>query len=323
VTTTVAFPAPQYQKVKVIQEATSSVFFGGILNLFVPGAFDGFDVSASAVASRISTVSGTPLAVYVHELCGAPTGNKGLIAGGDNMRIEGGIHVNGHLEIKNPGFVSVGRATIYRPPPQGGSPSGPTQGSGCKTLDKDDSKYCTGCSSGAVTNPEHGPYRDWATPYHTEAIVKSMVPACTHTINGDVTVSASFSDTRVYCLPADKKFTLAGNTSGRLTVIAGTIEVGGSGTLTPASNDHPVLFYATGASTSEKIVLNPSGAYNWNGYIIARKAGIKINASSVTSPLNGLLEAEWIEVNGPNFRMLGTFPDSSAGNQFGAVVLDE
>ena len=43
----------------------------------------------------------------------------------------------------------------------------------------------------------------------------------------------------------------------------------------------------------------------------------------MTSPFNGLLEAEWILVNGENFTMLGTFPDSSEGPMFGAVALEE
>jgi hypothetical protein len=43
----------------------------------------------------------------------------------------------------------------------------------------------------------------------------------------------------------------------------------------------------------------------------------------VTSPFNGLLEAEWMIVNGENFTMLGTFPDSSEGPISGAVVLEE
>jgi hypothetical protein len=135
VTTTVEFPNPQFQKIRVKQDATSPVFFAGILGL------DGIDVSAKATASKTSTASGTPLAVYVHELCG----NKGFISGGLNMTIEGGIHVNGHLEIKNAGFESLGPATVFRPPaPE--SPTPPSQPVTCKTLDQDadpgKSTYC-------------------------------------------------------------------------------------------------------------------------------------------------------------------------------------
>jgi Flp pilus assembly protein TadG len=326
VTTTVSFPAPTGSKVKVTETATSRVFFAGLFG------FDGFDVSASAVASKSSTTTGTPLAVYVHELCGAPTGNKGLISGGLNMRIEGGIHVNGHLEIKNAGFVSVGRATVYRPPPQGTSPSGPPQGPGCKTVDQSDSTYCTGCSGGAVTSPENAAYRDWATPYHTAAHVNNPAfggVACTHTVANDVKLENEvIPDARVYCLPADKKFTIAGNVTGpaggpaAVTAVAGFIEVGGTGKLKPYSDAVPVLFYSTNtAGTAVK--MNPSAAYDWTGYIINRLGGIVVNAAGVTSPFNGLLEAEWIEINGENFRMLGTFPDSSDGPMFGAVLLEE
>jgi hypothetical protein len=326
VTTAVSFPAPTGSKVRVTESSKSRVFFAGLLG------FDGFNVSATAVASRSSTTTGTPLAVYVHEVCGAPTGNKGFIAGGLDMRIEGGIHVNGHLEIKNAGFESVGRATVYRPPPEGSSPSGPPQGSGCKTLDQSDSTYCTGCSGGAVNTPEFGPWRDWATPYDTAAHVNDPAlggVACTHSPTGDVKLENEvIPDARVYCLPPDKKFTIAGNVTGpsggpaSITAVAGSIEVGGTGRLKPYSDTVPVLFYSTNTAGTA-IKMNPSAAYDWTGYIINRNGGIVVNAAGVTSPFNGLLEAEWVEINGENFRMLGTFPDSSDGPMSGAVTLEE
>jgi Flp pilus assembly protein TadG len=328
VTTEVTFPAPAGAKVRVTESAKSRVFFGGILELFGE-SFDGFDVSATAVASKSSPTSGTPLAMYVHELCGASSGNKGLIAAGDNMRVEGGIHVNGQFKIGNPGFVSVGKATVFRP--SAGSPGGPNHPSACNGLaplfiedingGSGPSTYCTGCSSGPVTDPEPGTYRDWVTPYHTEAIMKSFTP-CTINHPGDIKYENQAIPSGVHCLPRDKKFTLAGTSSGNITVIGGMIEVGGTGTLAPYNSEHPVLFYSTNtAGTSIK--MNPSAAYDWTGYIINRLGGIEINAMGVTSPFNGLLEAEWILVNGQSFTMLGTFPDSSDGPMFGAVVLEE
>ena len=315
VTTTVTFPSPLGAKVKVTQTAQSRIFFAGIFG------YDGWDVSASAVAGKSSPVTGTPLAVYVHELCGASTGNKGLIVNGLNGRIEGGIHVNGHFELGGENFVSVGRATLYRPPPQGTSPTGPAQGAGCKNPNRTDDTYCTGCATGAVGQPGDGPYRDWVTPYHTEAIMRASTP-CTITHTGDVKYENTTIPNGVHCLPADKKFTVAGDSSGNITVIGGVIEVSGTGTLRPFNADHPVLFYSTNtAGTAVK--MNPSGAYDWTGYIINRLGGIEINATGVTSPLNGLLEAEWLLVNGENFRMLGTFPDSSEGGISGGVVLEE
>jgi hypothetical protein len=318
VTTDVAFPAPTGAKVKVTQSARARAFFSNVLG------FGGFDISASATASRSSETTGTPLAVFVHELCGASTGNKGLIAAGKNMRIEGGIHVNGQFKVGDSGFQAVGRATVYRP--SAGSPSGPTQGTcnGSAPLrieDQADSRYCTGCSSGAVGDPEAGPWRDWATPYHTQTIMKGFTP-CTINHSGDVKYENTTIPTGVHCLPADKKFTIAGTSSGTFTVIGGFIEVGGTGTLRPYNSDHPVLFYSTNTS-GVAIKLNPSGAYDWTGYIINRLGGIEINAAGVTSPQNGLLEASWIHVNGENFRMLGTFADSSGGTIWGAVRLDE
>jgi Flp pilus assembly protein TadG len=330
VTTAVAFPgSPPGGKVRVTQSATSRVFFAGVVKLFGHADWDGFDVSATAVASKTSTAGGTPLAVYVHELCGALSGNKGLIAAGDNMRIDGGIHVNGQFKVGNPGFNSVGKATVYRP--SAGSPPGPAHPGTCNGLaplrieDIDGgsgpSTYCTGCSSGPVGDPAPGAYRDWVTPYTTEAVMKGFTP-CTFNHTGDIKYENQVIPNGVHCVARDKKFTVAGNSSGNITVIGGFIEVAGTGLLRPYNPDHPVLFYSTNtAGTSIK--MNPSGAYDWTGYIINRLGGIEINAAGVTSPFNGLLEAEWIQVNGLNFRMLGTFPDSSDGPMFGAVALEE
>jgi Flp pilus assembly protein TadG len=334
VTTTVEFPAPTGAKVRVTQTAKSHIFFAGVASLF--GAnWDGFNVSATAVASKSSPVSGTPLAVYVHELCGASSGNKGLIAAGDNMRIEGGIHVNGQFKIGNPGFTSVGKATVYRP--SAGSPPGPAHPGACNGLaplriedingGAGPSTYCTGCSSGPVTDPAPGAYRDWVTPYHAGPpsdrgqIMKSYTP-CTINHTGDVVYHNATIPNGVHCVPQDKKFTVSGSSTGMITVIAGFIEVGGTGTLEPYNPAHPVLFYSTNTAGTA-IKMNPSAAYDWTGYIINRLGGIEINAAGVTSPFNGLLEAEWINVNGQNFRMLGTFPDSTDGPMFGSVSLEE
>jgi Flp pilus assembly protein TadG len=329
VTTEVTFPAPTGAKVRVTESATSRVFFAGVVALFGVMDWDGFDVSATAVASKSSTTAGTPLAVYVHELCGASSGNKGLIAAGDNMRVEGGIHVNGQFKIGNPGFVSIGQATVYRP--SAGSPPGPSHPGACNGLSplfvedinggSGPSTYCTGCSSGPVTDPAPGAYRDWVTPYATEAIMKSYTP-CTINHSGDIKYENVTIPSGVHCLLPEKKFTIAGNSSGNITVIGGVIEVGGTGTLAPYDSDNPVLFYSTNtAGTSIK--MNPSAAYDWTGYIINRQGGIEINATGVISPFNGLLEAEWVLVNGESFTMLGTFPDSSDGPMFGAVALEE
>jgi Flp pilus assembly protein TadG len=330
VATAVTFPGSSPgAKVKVTQSATSFVFFAGIVGFITGDPFDGFNVSASAVASKSSTTAGNPLAMYVHELCGASSGNKGLIAAGDNMRVEGGIHVNGQFKVGNPGFVSVGRATVYRP--GAGSPPGPPHPGGCNgpaPLFIEDinggagpSTYCTGCAAGPVTDPETAAYRDWVTPYTTEAIMKSYTP-CTINHSGDIKYENTAIPNGVHCLPADKKFTIAGTASGSITVIGGMIEVGGTGSLTPYNADNPVLFYSTNTAGTA-IKMNPSGAYDWTGYIINRKGGIEINATGVVSPFNGLLEAEWLLVNGESFTMLGTFPDSSDGPAFGAVALEE
>jgi hypothetical protein len=322
VTTEVTFPGAPGAKVRVTESAKSRVFFGGILGLF-GASFDGFDVSATAVASRSSTTTGTPLAVYVHELCGASTGNKGLIINGQSATIEGGIHVNGHLEIGGLNFVAAKTATVYRPPNQGTSPPTPgkTHSETCKKTDINPpaagySRYCTTCSTGETTAPADGPYRDWRTQYNTEAITESLTGCTDFTTTKleNVTVPTP----TVYC--PSGKFEVVGTVNGNITVIAPEIIVGGRGTLRPARADHPVLFYST---SNKELIVNPSANYDWNGYIINRFGGIVVNANGVTSPFNGLLEAEWILVNGENFRMLGTFPDSSEGGISGAVVLEE
>jgi Flp pilus assembly protein TadG len=318
VTTQVTFPNPAGSKVKVTQTATANVFFGGIVG------FGGFNVTATAVASKSSQSTGTPVAVYVHELCAAATGNKGFIAAGRNMRIEGAIHVNGQFTIGSEAFNAVGPATVYRP--NAGSPLGPAQGScsGSAPLniqDRTDSIYCSGCPGGAASDPSPGPWRDWITPYHSEAILKSFTP-CTHTYTNDVKFESQTIPSGVHCLPRDKKFTIAGNASGNITVIAGFIEVGGTGNLQPYNSAHPVLFYSTN-TVGTALKLNPSAAYDWSGYIINRFGGIEVNAAGVSSPQDGLLEAEWVHINGENFTMLGTFADSSQGTTFGAVALEE
>jgi Putative Flp pilus-assembly TadE/G-like len=312
-------------KVKVTQTAESPTWFARLLGL------NKVDVSAYAIASRSSTTSGSPLAIFVYERCGTHGVDKGLIAGGDNMIVEGAIHSNGNWEVKNPGFVSWGNATWYRPPPQGASalnPSNP-QGTPCKNIDQSDSRYCTTCAGGAIATPADGPWRTWVTAgqYDTRAQVITKVGPCTHSPSGDVALeNVTFSAPRVYCLAPGKKFELKGNVQGAggtlapLTVIADIITVGGTSKLRPAKDTEPVLFYST--STIE-IILNPSVDSDWAGYIINRFGGLKVNAANVTSPHKGLLEAQWVEINGENFRMIGTAPDTIGGTVLGGVVLEE
>jgi Flp pilus assembly protein TadG len=332
VTTAVEFYASN-TKIRVTQSADSPLFFAKLFR------DDPIHVKASAVASKTSTVTGTPIAVYVHELCG----NKGLQVGGDNATIEGGIHSNGNFEIKNPGFEAASSTTIYRAPFTG--PPAQNSASLCKTSDQSDSVY----QGGAATDPTIGDYRPWVTPYHSPDIVKAAAP-CTHTPSGDVkfeNVTLTPAQEGVYCLAPGKKFTVAGNVNGKITVLADIIEAGGTGKLSPycategtaalpatCNEQTPILFYNTGGApfpagpeapttASKEIIVNPSQAYDWVRYIINRRGGIVINAAGVTSPLRGLLEAEWIDINGENFTMIGTAPDSPAGSTSGGVALEE
>lgn len=299
-------------KIKVVYRATSPVFFARILGI------ETMRVRAQAVASRSSTTTGTPRAIHVHELC---PGVNGLLVNGLNARIEGGIHVNGKFKIAGAGFKSVGPTTVYRP--TAGSPSGPAQGTcnGSPDLyieDEPDSEYCTGCGiTPTPTAPTAGPYRGtWATPYHTADILDDFVP-CTDTTTvllENVTVSTP----TVYC--PSGKFEIKGNVTGNITVIGPEIVLNATGTLRPANADHPVLFYSTSAT---KITVNPSGALDWVGYVINRFGGIEINSGNVESPRNGLLEAQWVLVNGENFVMRGTFADSPEGTIGGGPRLEE
>jgi hypothetical protein len=308
---------PQLNKVIVVERASVNTFFGGLVGI------GSYNISARAVASRGSTTVGTPLAVYVHELCGASTGNKGLIINGENAEIHGGIHVNGHLDIGGINFQAFKTASVYRPPPQGTSTAtaGKTHSETCKTIDKNPpdagySRYCIECATGETTAPSHGSYRDWRTPYHTEAIMKGYTP-CTDTTTTKLE-NVTVPTPTVYC--PSGVFEIVGNVNGNITVIGPEIKPGGTGVLRPANPAHPVLFYQT---SNKDLVINPSQNYDWNGYIINRFGGIVVNANSVTSPFNGLLESEWILVNGANFEMLGTFPDVTEGGQMGGLTLDE
>jgi hypothetical protein len=136
---------------------------------------------------------------------------------------------------------------------------------------------------------------------------------------------------RVYCRTPGEKFTIEGTVKGKITVIAGEIEVNTVGALDPnlpsSSNQvsslepfndaEPVLFYTTkvGAPDQLNLTMNPSGRLDWSG--------IQINSGNVKSPRQGLLEAHWILVNGANFTMLGTFSGSSSGSISGAPALEE
>jgi putative Flp pilus-assembly TadE/G-like protein len=298
-------------KIKVVYRATSPVFFARILGIGT------MRVRAQAVASKSSTATGTPRAIHVHELC---PGVNGLLVNGLNARIEGGIHVNGKFKIAGAGFESVGAASVYRP--TDGSPPGPAQGT-CNgsspqfVEDEPDSRYCTGCASGAVDKPVSGAYvGTWATPYHTEAIMKAATP-CTDTTT-PLLENVNVATPTVYC--PSGKFEIKGNVTGNITVIGPEIVLNATGTLRPANAEHPVLFYSTSAT---KITVNPSGALDWVGYVINRQGGIEINSGNVESPRQGLLEAQWILVNGENFRMLGTFADSPEGTIGGGPRLEE
>jgi Putative Flp pilus-assembly TadE/G-like len=331
VATEVEFPSPSGAKVRVTQRATSRVFFAGIVG------FSGFNVAATAVASRQATTGGSPLAVYVHELCGASTGNKGLIVNAADALIQGGIHVNGQFKISSEGFEAEAQTTVYRPTHPNSTPppsQGSCDGSGSPKIENHPTaRYCTVVCAPGTTVPLHGQWRDWVTPYHTADIVRARVNGgtCTHTPTGDVTLSASsfpggvLPAPRFYCLPLDKKFTLDGAVKGRLTVIAGdiTINTQPGASLRPFNDAEPVLFWARKSSGNGEVIVNPSGAFEWFGFVINRRGGINVNSGGVVSPREGLLEGSWVQINGENFTMLGRGPPSVGGTSFGGPILEE
>jgi hypothetical protein len=354
VTTAVSFPgSTPGAKVKVTQTARSRVFFAGMIGFFSGGSFNGIDISASAVASRLATTGGSPLAVYVHELCGAPTGNKGLIVNAQDALIQGGIHVNGQFKVGSEGFRSEAQTTVYRPPHPNSTPppsQGSCNGSGSPQIENHPTaRYCTIVCAPGTTVPAHGQWRDWVTDYDTEQIVKDRVNGgtCTHTSMDDVTLSASsfpggvLPTPRFYCLARNRKFTLEGALKGRLTVIAGdiTINTQPGASLRPFNDAEPVLFWSCKGTTAPpvpnperrcdsstdngEVIVNPSGAFDWVGFVINRRGGVIVNSGGVVSPREGLLEASWVQINGENFTMLGRGPPSVGGSSFGGAMLEE
>jgi hypothetical protein len=331
VTTAVAFPAPTGSRVRVTETTDAGVFFARIFG------FAEFHVSATAVAARKADTEGSSYAVFVHELCGASTGNKGFIANGKNIMIQGAIHSNGQFKIGDSNFRAGSQTTVYRPPhADSPSPPGPAQGScngtGTPRIENDASaRYCSIDCAPGFSVPDHGAWQDWITPYHTEADVKSIVGTCTHgpgtpnPISGDILITASFADPRFYCLGPTQKFTISGSVSGDLTVIAGFIEINSTGgNLRPFNegDPHPLLAYSTNtAGTPLKV--NPSGALDWVGYMINRLGGVNINSGNVVAPREGLIEAEWLDLNGENFKMVGIGPPAPGTATFGGVELVE
>jgi Flp pilus assembly protein TadG len=319
--TTICTPAMacgQVGKIIVEERATVNALFARVVGI------DTFNVTARAVASATITSTptpGPPLAIFARELCG----NKGFSAGGDNMRIEGGIHTNGNYEVKNPGFVATSRVRRYRPPhADSPSPPGPTQNSSCKNDNGPGAVYEAGL-------PAPGPWRDWVTPYTNASLCGPGEVNCTYNWgSADRSYTAGTIPPGIHCTTG--KFEISGSASGNITVIAEIITVGGSGTLTAFHQDTStgtplpgVLLFSTGGPGTE-VILNPSGPYSWTGYIINKNGNVKVNASSVTSPLNGLLEGISVEINGANFRMLGTYADPDLGGSVtttGPPQLDE
>jgi hypothetical protein len=332
VTTAVSFPTPTGSKVRVTQRADAGVFFARIFG------FDEFNVSATAVAARKADTGGSRYAVFVHELCGASTGNKGLLANGKNMMIQGAIHSNGQLKVGDSNFRVGSMATVYRPPhADSPSPPGPTQGTcngtGSPQIENGpNAKYCSIECAPGFDAPEHGPWQDWITPYHTETDVKSIVGTCTHgpgtanPISGDVVIGGgTIGEPRFYCLGPTQKFTISGSTTARITVIAGFIEINATGGNLRAFNDddeHPLIAYSTNTDGTP-LKVNPSGALDWVGYLINRVGGVQVNSGNVVSPRTGLIEAEWVDINGENFKMVGTGPPAPGTATFGGVELVE
>ena len=342
VTTTVAFPNPVGEKVRVTQRAEISTFFAGIFGL------ETVDVTARATASRLSTTGGSPLAVYVHELCGAPTGNKGLNVNGQNALIQGGIHVNGQFKIGNSGFESEATTTVYRPTHPNSTPPPPQGSCNGSRLTEDRERPRGPVLHDRLRTRQPRPrrtaqWRDWVTPYHTAIITEDRVEAasgltCTNPSPGsDWELKASdlpggvLATPRCYKLDLGKKFTLSGDVKGpsgthaRLTVIAGDFDINttAGAKLQPVVDSEPVLFAAYKNSGLGEIIINPAGAFDWIGYVINRKGGMTVNSGGVVSPREGLLEAEWIVINGQNFNMIGRGPPSLGGSSFGGVALEE
>lgn len=331
VTTTVECPTAA--KVKVTQSAKAQLFFAGVL----PGTSD-YDVRARAVASRQMVAGGTPYAIFVHELCGASTGNKGLLVNGEDTLVQGAIHSNGQFKVNNSGFTSEAKTSVYRPPhADSPSPPGPSHPGACngsaplQIEDATDSEYCTiDCTPPCAPpncDPVRNKFEDWITPYDTKADVLANAGPCTQTKTADYTFTAS-DPNGVWCVD-NHKFEIPNGvcTAARnckLTIIAKTILIAGGGKLQPydvVNADSEVIAWNT--PSTDPITINYSTSSDWTGFIINRFGGIKINAGGVTSPHDGLLEAEHVEINGEDFTMLGKGPPSDSGGTPGPISLEE
>jgi hypothetical protein len=330
----------------VTQVAQAQTFFAGILGVGT------FNIRATAVASRLSTTGGSPLAVYVHEVCGASTGNKGLNVNGEDALVQGAIHSNGQFKISGEDFESEAETTAYRPVNLPGSPLDPAHPQGScdsntapgeiRVTDAAGSEYCT-VVCGGNDLPTYGPWRDWATAgrYDTPDMVETEVeqtpgvtcvnpdPGNNWELKASDLPGGVLANPTCYRLDLDKKFTLSGAIKGplgghaRLTVIAGeiTVNTAAGAKIRPVGADESALFYSW--KTGGEVNINPAGTLDWIGFVMNHKGGMTVNSGNVVSPRAGMLEAEWIVINGEDFEMEGRGPPTIGGTGFGGVALEE
>lgn len=356
VTTEVSFPADD--KVEVRQSAESKVFFAGIFGF---DGFD-VHARAVAQRSPPPPAVGS-VAIYVHEVCGEATnkgleanGENTLVEGAIYVNGQFRIKDDG-FRTRSP--TKVYRPPLAGSPQEPGHPQGSCDGPAPLRIEnRDDARYCIGdppadplptaeCSNTTpLTEPVPGPWHDWITAgrYDTEAMVKSRVGACTHGPGAPnniplsettVVLNGVISEPRFYCLAPTQLFKLEGVVTGpggshaEITVIAGGINVnsaasgGNFSKLKPFNPAEPVLFYNTKLDGSPQVIVNPSGALDWFGYVINRHGGLVIDSGGVISPRQGLLEGESVTINGENFTMLGTFPETTPGSTDALLALIE
>jgi hypothetical protein len=244
----------------------------GFARLF---GIDELSVRARAVAMIRN--GGTPWAIFAYD---SDCGGLVLKVNGNNFDVEGAMRSNGRLEVNGENITSD-----YT------SSGGPNQ---CAPVVNGTNIDLGGGSPQPVIDNTLHP---WPRYYTTDEF--------TCTFRGDkftFNTTGQTIPTGTYCA---KVFEANGNDiKGTITVLAEEIKING--------NDHSfkphqlgVLFFATG--TTEMVVNGESA--EWEGVMFHPRGRIKLNGQGGTVH-RGMIEGLEVEVNGNEFQMYGTGPNS-------------
>jgi hypothetical protein len=300
VTTTVSFPDPAGDRVRVRESAKAGVVFAGIFG------FDGFDVSAVAVASAIEEPSEGNYLIYSHS---PECGGDGLQLNGNGITALGAVRSNGRLGI-NGEDIQLDQVSGYGPndcEPVVGT-SGDSDPASVDDVIEDNS---------LVDWPIYFSYpSDFPPGYCPEVKQK-------YDLN-----NSTIQNNRVYCAREEFKFSGDPNpgVTYRITVLAPKIIISGNGnSFKYYDEDRELLFFATGTdpSTSTDTPPCPSGTHEVTvnagstaieGYLFNPCGLLRMNGDAGSS-YKGFLVANTVIVNGNDFTMDGTGPAPSGGGK--------